>query len=186
MVLKLVAQLSGLVRGARAGSASSSSSDREFQRLYLSAFGFVRQRARYLLRDEEAALDAVQETFTRAWKNWPQVIGARSQLAWLMVTITRLCIDRQRRRRPDGVTVEEQAVGTPDNAHLAHLLRLRLGGEQPLRQQVVIHTWVDEMTQEETAALLGISRKTVQRQLEAFRAKHAHELAAMVEAPSGF
>ncbi len=160
------------------------STDRQaFQRLYRSAYGFVRQRARQLLRDEEAALDATQEAFARAWERWSQVAEARSQVGWLLVAATRICIDRLRHRSMARAHLDPLPVSLPPNGtgHLARLLNLRLGQEKPLRQQVVVHVWVDGMTQEETAALLGISRKTVQRQLDAFRAKHASELAALAE-----
>lgn len=109
--------------------------------------------------------------------------GARSRVGWLLVTVTRICIDRIRHRKMARAHLDRTAPSPPaDGAgHLARLLSLRLAQEKPLRQQVVIHAWVDGMTQDETAALLGVSRKTVQRQLDAFRERHAGELAALAE-----
>jgi RNA polymerase sigma-70 factor (ECF subfamily) len=154
-----------------------------FQELYRSTFGFVRQRARWLVRDEDAALDAAQEAFARAWERWPAVTAARSRIGWLLVTVTRICIDRLRHRKmarqrlePVSIPVSPAATG-----HLARLLSLRLGQERPLRQQIVIHVWIDGMTHEEAADLLDISTKTVQRQLAAFRDEHAAELFALAE-----
>lgn len=180
--VRLLSQLTRLVRHTSEGSGAD---EQEFQRLYRSAYGFVRQRARALLRDEEEALDAAQEAFLRGWEHWPSLSGAESPVGWLIVTVTRICIDRRRRRRPGDTPQEDVPAASPTSAHLARLLRLRLEGERPLRLQVAIHTWVDGMTQEETAALLGISRKTVQRQLAAFRERHARDLADLAEVSDG-
>jgi RNA polymerase sigma-70 factor (ECF subfamily) len=136
------------------------------------------------MRSEEAALDAAQETFTRAWERWPKVAEAKSPIGWLMVTVTRICIDRIRYRNAGQAHARQYPVPgspAPEAEHLARLVVLRLAEEKPLCQQVVVHAWLDGMTQEEVAALLGVSRKTVQRQLEAFRARHGQELAALAE-----
>ena len=183
--LRLLSQLPRLVRRASGEGDRLPAADLAFHRLYRTAYGFVRQRARSLLRSEDEALDAAQEAFTRGWENWRTLSAARSQVGWLIVIVTRICIDRRRRLRPEDGARSQVPLRSPESVHLARLLWLRLDDEAPLRQQVVIHSWVDGMTQDETAAVLGISRKTVQRQLEAFRAKHAPELASLSEVPGG-
>jgi RNA polymerase sigma-70 factor (ECF subfamily) len=154
-----------------------------FQELYRSTFGFLRQRARWLMRDEESALDAAQEAFARAWERWPKVGAARSRIGWLLVAVTRICIDRLRHSKLARARLEPVSIPVPPatTGHLARLLALRLGQERLLCQQIVIHVWMDGMTHEEAADLLGISTKTVQRQLAAFRDRHAAELSALAE-----
>jgi RNA polymerase sigma factor (sigma-70 family) len=184
--LKVLSHLAGLVRHVQEDGAGDHA---EFHRLYLESYGFVRQRARLMLRDDEAARDAAQETFTRAWAHWRSFAQARTRMGWLMVTVTRICIDRQRSRRLEQGLAEAGApVAHPvraEEGHLAHLLWLRIRQETPVCQQVILHTCLDGMTQVEAAEHLDISRRTVQRVLDAFRAKHGGDLAMLGEFPSG-
>jgi RNA polymerase sigma-70 factor, ECF subfamily len=155
--------------------------DARMRALYRDAYGFVRDRARALLRDDEEARDVAQEVFMRAFERRGTVLAGESPLGWLLVAATRMSLDRLRHRKivrahrqaPADV-VEAAAAGTAAARHdqLRQLVQL-LEAEEPLGKQVVLHTVVDGMTQDEAAAALGVSRKTVQRHLDAFKQKHA-------------
>jgi RNA polymerase sigma-70 factor (ECF subfamily) len=148
--------------------------EQQFQQLYQSSYGFVRNKAFRLLRDEDEARDVAQETFCRAWRRWREVRSCASPLGWLLVAATHLCIDRLRHRQViraehHRLQVERSdpspGQGQPSTTSVLEMLRR----EGRMTQLAVVHVLIDEMTQEEAASVLGVSRKTIQRHIERFR-----------------
>jgi len=147
----------------------------ELSALYRSSYGFVGRRVLVLLGSEAEAAEIAQEVFLRAWASWDKVRDHPSPLGWLMASATRLAIDRLRHAR----VVREHRENAPADrsvdpartllAGVALVAALQQVGA--LTQRIVVHTLLDEMTQVETASLLGVSRKTVQRHLERFEAR---------------
>jgi RNA polymerase sigma-70 factor, ECF subfamily len=52
-----------------------------------------------ILRDPDDALDAVHETFARAWERWDQYDSQRPLKGWLHGIVVHLALDQLRRRR---------------------------------------------------------------------------------------
>jgi RNA polymerase sigma-70 factor (ECF subfamily) len=52
-----------------------------------------------ILRDPDGAVDATQDTFTRAFERWEQYDANRSLMAWLHGIVTHAALDALRRRR---------------------------------------------------------------------------------------
>lgn len=163
--------LAVLGRGAESASAAQ-------EALYRATLGFVRLRARLLLRDDDAARDVAQETFVRALRSWSKLESVDNKVGWLLVTATRLSLDRVRhervRRAPVSVAPPEEPAWSsdPERIRLAKEVLADLEQGRLITKQIVLHYCLDEMTQEETAAALRVSRKTVQRHLDAFRRRH--------------
>jgi RNA polymerase sigma-70 factor (ECF subfamily) len=61
--------------------------------------------ARYLLRDEQAAQDAVQESFLRALRHLSGYRGENAR-AWLLTIVRHCCATARTRRRRDSAFVE--------------------------------------------------------------------------------
>lgn len=136
-------------------------------------YRFVRRYA----GDADAAYEIVQETFVSAWKAIARFDGRRSFMTWLRAIALNKCRDRGRRlavRRlilgDAGVDVEAQ--GQPDPAptgeealvrreDLAALDRAIAQLPAKLKEPLLL-TYFDEMSQQEAAALLGITVKAVE------------------------
>lgn len=134
----------------------------------------VLRRARTLLRNEQAARDAVQEVFLRAFKARDELASAPSPAAWLYRVTTNLCLnwlrDGERRRQilDEMSPATDAAWESPPEERLT--LRKVLQQVPPALQDIAILYYVDEMSQQEIAGELGIPRRTVGFRLEQFRA----------------
>lgn len=137
-----------------------------FRRLYEAYGGFVHRRARQLLHDEQAARDVCHEVFLRvltcdpAW-NPPSPVG------WLFQTTTNLALnslrDSQRRRRLLA-ELPQRGAAAPGLS-----VPLLLRGVPDELQEIAVLYCVDEMSQDEIAALTGLSQKTVSNRLRDLR-----------------
>ena len=131
----------------------------------------VYRRALQLLADPEEARDATQEVFVR-------VMGAGGVSAdptstvWLYRVTTNLCLNRLRDRSRQeallaskySVDMEVRAAGET-RAIVAQVLA-RVPEEL---QDVAIYFFVDGLTYDEIAPMLGVSRRTVSNRLSEFR-----------------
>ena len=143
----------------------------EFAELYRKHITMIRHRARYLLKNEQAAEDIAQETFLK-FLNYQQKGGtAQETAAFLYRTATNLALNRIRdskRRR------ELLAQNTPEKRTHERDPTDRMALERVLCQasaeeaQIAVHYYIDGMTQHEIAELLGIQRRTIGRRLERF------------------
>ena len=133
----------------------------------------VRARCWQILRHPASAEDAMQETFLRAGRALFRLTLPEDAAAWLYTIATNVCLDEVRDRRRRNVTVEslpdqEAPAGRPDqvvNRDLAMRILARVPGK------VSVAAWychVDEMTRDEAAAVLGVTRRTVVNRLARF------------------
>ncbi|HYO52801.1 sigma-70 family RNA polymerase sigma factor [Archangium sp.] len=157
---------------------------REFlSELYTAYGGSVYGRCRYLLKDATQAEDAMQEVFARALTHSDGLRAESSPLAWLMKIATHHCLnqlraerapwrrwfERDERARPEG-------DGGARKMETRELVRSLLSRVDVETQAAVVHYWVDGMTQEEVAAMLGRSVPTVRKRLERFATLTNEEL----------
>jgi RNA polymerase sigma-70 factor (ECF subfamily) len=136
--------------------------------------------ARYLLRDEQAAQDAVQESFLRALRHFSGYRGENAR-AWLLTIVRHCCATaRTRRRREDAfVEFDERqhsehiASATPD----LHLVRSdasdafyrALDSLSPHDREVLILREVESLSYEEIALAIGAPIGTVMSRLSRAR-----------------
>jgi RNA polymerase sigma factor (sigma-70 family) len=110
----------------------------------------------------------------------------QGDLPYLYRAVTNRCLNHLRdgsnRRRLEVENAEAlrgPARTTLDGIAIGKELLLRLVGRLDERSaEVLVCVFYDDMTQEETAAHLGVSRKTVQKRLDGIRA----EVARLAEA----
>ena len=144
----------------------------QVEELYRRYGPTVLRRARAILRDEHAARDVLQEAFLLAIQE-RSFRGEASPMTWLYRITTNLCLNRIRDegRRKEllaarGEEVEEaRPADAEGKATLAQLLR---NVPDELRE-IAVYRWVDHMTQDEIAAIVKTSRRTVGNRLEEFR-----------------
>lgn len=131
------------------------------------------RKAERMLQDRDEAQDLVQGLFLDLLQH-PR---AAADLPYLYRAITNRCLNHLRDRRNQGRLLSEhdrtlQALGRTrlddlvlDRRLLANLAR-RLDDRT---WEILVYHLIDDMTQEEIAVLLGISRKTIVRRLKRVR-----------------
>jgi RNA polymerase sigma factor (sigma-70 family) len=133
------------------------------------------RKAHRMLRNREDALDIVQSLFMELLPHWNQEMN----LPYLYRATTNRCINRLRDEKnrsrllaQDGdatalqrrTRCDEQALETDLIVRLSDLL-------DDAHMEILTCRFIDDMTQDETAAHLGVSRKTVGKRLATIRAK---------------
>jgi RNA polymerase sigma factor (sigma-70 family) len=152
----------------------------------------VYARCRYLLRDDEAAKDALQEVFARALRALNEFRAAASPTTWILRIATHHCLNELRSRRAPWreqlarISKERRAeVEPPDRRELVRALLSVAPAEA---QEVAVLYFVDELTQQEIAQATGRSLPTVRKRLREFLAAARAALAEAlpgIELPEG-
>ena len=143
---------------------------------YSRYFSPIRAKCRRLLGATAAAEDVAQEALLRLWKSDVGERGdARTIMAWLYRTCTRLAIDELRQRRKvDGQGGDDDAASAPCGVDMSACIDARraiatLAGSVPADElEVAVLCRVDGLSQPEAALVLGVSDRTVRRLLERF------------------
>jgi RNA polymerase sigma-70 factor (sigma-E family) len=123
--------------------------------------------AELLCGDRALAEELVQEAFVRSWRHWRRVRGSGSELAYVRQTLVNLTRDSFRRRfrearqrllaPPAATTVEPDVDGRVDLERALARLPLR-------KRACVVLRYYADLSEEDTARLLGISVGTVKSQ----------------------
>lgn len=134
----------------------------------------MHRRARALLRDDDEARDVMQEAFTRLVAHHDRLRGDVPVLHWLYRVTTNLSLKRIRQRRTHPVVSDPSAVeriargdeaSQVDRAAVVDLLT-RL---DETSARIAVYYYLDRMTMDEVADVMGRSRKTVSRHLARIR-----------------
>lgn len=166
------------MHGREASEAPASRSPREeIAEIYLRFGPIVSRRCRYLLRDEEAAKDATQEVFVKVMRSLELFRGEASPLTWVLKIATNHCLNQIASKRAGWRELYRQqtehahaAFGSTGGEQIerAEQVRRLLGKLDAETQQVAIHYFVDEMTQDEIGAALGRSLPTIRKRIAKF------------------
>jgi RNA polymerase sigma-70 factor, ECF subfamily len=147
------------------------------------------RKAERMLQDRDEAQDLVQGLFV----DLMQRPDTPADLPYLYRAVTHRCLNHLRDRRNQGRLLSNH------DATLRGHARTRLDDERVVDRQllasladridaqaweILVYHFVDDMTQEEIAALLGTSRKTIVRRLQSIRAE-ARRLAEAAPARGG-
>lgn len=160
--------------------------DAELRDLYGRYAPVLHHRCRVLLGSDEEADDAVQDTFARVIRHWDEFRGQASPLTWMWRISTNLCLNRLRDRRLHDRKHHDHRddlgpapVGADGPAAVdARTLRALIEGEDDETRRIVIHLYVDDLTREQCAELVGISVPTLRKRHEAFLARARRRLGA--------
>ena len=169
---------------------------RAFERLFHRHHPQVFRLAVHILRDREQALDAVQETFIRAYRSLDRYTGEGSFGGWLARITANLAVDGIRRRRR-GERMEPWAESAqlseipdpdvrPDRAAEADQLRRALEAAleklSAVQRVVLVLKEIEGLSCEEIAATLRCSVGTVMSRLHYARRKWQRRLRPWGEA----
>jgi RNA polymerase sigma factor (sigma-70 family) len=141
-----------LVRRARLGSTAA------FEQLVL---GFGPRLYRYLavrLRDESAAHDTLQETFTAAWQGLPGLKRPNSFWPWLLGIAAHKAADAERNRLP-ALEPDLDIVAGQEESVLE--IREALYALPAHFQEVLLLRYLLRLSEEEVADALGVRVGTV-------------------------
>ena len=137
------------------------------------------REARRILRDREDAEEAVQEALIRAWRNQEKCRTPATPLPWL-VQITRneamrIAARRQRRRASEVPEQSPERIRTRDT-ELDRMLET-VATEQALsvlgpdERTLIRLRYIEDLTQGQVAARLGVPEGTVKVRLHRVRAR---------------
>lgn len=147
----------------------------DVEALYKKYGPMVLRRCRRLLRDEEKALDAMQETFVRVLRRKEGLTDeAPSSLLYCIATNVCLNAIRAEKRRPEdpGDDLLELIAGSDDVEALGqarHLIDGIFSREEASTQTMAVLHYVDGLTLEETAARVGLSVSGLRKRLAGLR-----------------
>jgi RNA polymerase sigma-70 factor (ECF subfamily) len=142
------------------------------------------RKAERIVGNREDARDILQALFVDLY----QRSDAPMDLPYLYRAVTNRCLTFLRDEGNRGRLLEHHdAALAParrtacDDQVIGHDLLLKLVGElDPAESEVLAYRFVDDMTQDEIATLLGLSRKTVGKRLDRIR-----DAVRKLTAPSG-
>ncbi len=121
------------------------------------------------LRDLSLSEDAVQETFLKAWKGFEHFRGASQEKTWLMRIAINTCKDMRRsawfRRIDRSAALDQLPEGTAPFTPKDDTLTRTVMTLKPRIRAVVLLHWYQQLSAEETAKALGVSRSTVYNRL---------------------
>jgi RNA polymerase sigma-70 factor (ECF subfamily) len=151
--------------------------------LYSKYGGSVFGRCSYLLKDRSKAEDAMQDVFAKALTHLGDFRSESSPLTWLMKIATHHCLNvlraerapwHERFRREEAA--RDEAHGGPQLLEDREAVRNLLARCDLETQAAAVHYYVDEMTLEEIATLLGRSVPTIRKRLESFARASGQEI----------
>ena len=142
---------------------------------YQKYFPMVLRRCRRMLRNEEDALDAAQEVFTKLANASLRIRGDYpSSLLYVMATNTCLNLIRQRKNREGNGTIEFEETmfagldQSFDKVEAKILLENVLAEEKESTKTICFMYHVDRMTYEQIAKAMGLSISGVRKRLVSF------------------
>jgi RNA polymerase sigma-70 factor (ECF subfamily) len=126
------------------------------------------RRARKLLRDDDAAKDIAQEVLMRVITSGLSSFDVHPE-AWLSRVTTNLCLNSIRNRKRQRELVESfqaqpKEPELPDQALFVSELVAKIPAAT---RSIVSYYFVEDLTHEEIAARLGVSRRTIGHRLAA-------------------
>ncbi len=136
----------------------------------------VLRRARSILGNDADAREVVQELFASLLARPEQFSGAGSLMAFLYRATTNLCLNRLRNARNRLRLLEERGPPERSRAPQAEnraVLRQCLARLPEEQAQALTYYYLDEMSHNEIAALLGCSRRHVGNLLKRARSRLA-------------
>ncbi|MDP2270940.1 MAG: sigma-70 family RNA polymerase sigma factor [Archangium sp.] len=146
----------------------------EVQRLYAQFAPVVFRRARVLLARDADAWDVVQEVFERMLTHGAAFRGESRPMTWVYRVTTNVALNQIRSRKlrePLLTVVPIEPSTSVDDVEARQLLTRWLAHLDDREIEVASLLFIDGLTQQEVADVLGLSRKTIVREVEELRQK---------------
>lgn len=153
---------------------ASESDSAELATLYVRYGFLLRRRCRMILGDEASAEDALQDVFVKVLDSPDALRQAENPLAWLYRVVDHACFDqlrKRRHRRSELLEDHEEASMCHPNVEIEArnaVVRI-LDSLDEEEAQVAVLAYIDGIHQTEIASMLGLSRPTIWKRLNAVR-----------------
>jgi len=158
----------------------------DFEQVFLPHLDGAYNLARWLLRNDQDAEDAVQETYVRAFKAFSRFRGGDGK-AWFMTILRNVCYTMIKKARghetpepfdeeihqPAGESEMQVAFRQKANAETIHLALEKLPDD--FREIIVLHD-LEGLAYKEIAAVVGIPIGTVMSRLARARGRLRTEI----------
>jgi RNA polymerase sigma-70 factor (ECF subfamily) len=134
----------------------------------------VFRRAYSILGNHAEADEATQEVFIRAMNGLEKFDGRSKMSTWLYRVTTNFCLNKLRdRKRRYELQKERREPEEPKRSHSVRIadqimLRILLAEADEQQAKAAICVYMDGMSHEEAADVLGVSRRTVGNLLDRF------------------
>ena len=145
------------------------------EQFYTKYGPMVLRRCRTLLKNEEQALDAMQEVFVKVLQK-AEVLDDRAPSSLLYTIATNICLNELRKNQGrfinDGNEILEAIAGLDDHTELimtGHFLEQLFEEEKATTKTMAVLHYVDGYTLEETANLMEMSVSGVRKRLRGLR-----------------
>lgn len=148
-------------------------SQNDIEALYERFGSMVYGRCMQMLRNEDDAIEAMQDVFVKVLKMRDVDITSPSSLLYVMATRHCLNLLRSKKRRPEDANtdlVSRIANAGTDQRSYARMMLDWLFGESPEHSQLIaVLYYVDGLTHAEVADEVGMSVSSVRRRLKTMR-----------------
>ncbi len=152
----------------------SGTGSNEVAALFQQHGAMVYRRAYRLLGRREDAEEAVQEVFVRVMRGLASFDHRSSVTTWLYQITTHFCLDQLRNGSRRRQLFAENAIASEDTegASVGDLILLRrlLSEADEQQARAVVYVFLDGMSHEQAAELLGVSKRTVGNLVDRFLA----------------
>ncbi len=159
--------------------------------LYRRYSGAMYAAARWMLRDDSRAADAVQQAFLQAWRSAGGFDTSRPLSPWLFQITRRVCIDAIRRSRRRPVTTEltgevdldaGDGIAEVERSWTRWEVRRAIDRLPPRERDVARLAYVDGLSHPEIAGRLGVPIGTVKSRTSRAQARLSGALAHLAPA----
>jgi RNA polymerase sigma-70 factor (ECF subfamily) len=159
-----------------------------FEQVFLPHLDAAYSLARWLLRNDQDAEDAVQETYMRAYKSFARFRGGDGK-AWFMTILRNVCYTMIKKLRANETPepFDEEIHQTAGEAEMQEALRQKANAESlraaleklpdEFREIIVLHD-LEGFAYKEISAIAGIPIGTVMSRLARARGRLRAELVA--------
>ncbi len=153
---------------------STGLSREEVQRLYAQYAPVVFRRARVLVARDADAWDVVQEVFERMLTHGSGFRGEARPMTWVYRVTTNVALNQLRGRKlrePLLTVLPDEPTTDGDRVEARQLVAKWLAHLDERELEVAALLYLDGLTQQEVAEVLGLSRKTIVREVDELRQK---------------
>jgi len=161
-----------------------------FERAFLPLMDDAYTLARTLTRHDDAAQDAVQEAYLRAWRHFPSFRGdGGGERAWLLTIVRHCCYTWRERTRVARLAVEykDEQHGRDESSRFTadarvledsdrRQLRAALAQLPAEHREVIVLREIEGMSYKEIASVVGVPIGTVMSRLARARERLQHAL----------
>ena len=157
-----------------------------FEQVFMPHLDAAYNLARWLLRNDHDAEDAVQEAFLRAYKAFPRFRGGEGK-AWLMTIVRNVCFTMMKRAGSRGTEepFDEEVHQESAQAEMREAFRQKANAEtlqaaleklpEEYREIIVLHD-LEGLAYKEIAAVIGVPIGTVMSRLSRARGRLRAEI----------